>query len=317
MLDDSATPTRSPVATPASAKRLQTPMGTVHVFVLTGDKTRVQAQLVADMFDHPMFTVALTTVKPPAHMSSDDQEWHRMQWVMSHADRQGISTYIIVKDTSISSAPPSRFAETVQAALQAGKYDVFYLADWQDRCDLQSNRQSLADTTSGIVRTRSPHGLHAVMYTATGGDVLRGNAPMRNGRKFERTEGRSMDEQMTHEIEEGNILAGAASPPLIQYDPASARAPRDYLKTQHCVAHTPMHAPLAQPAPHLDAMMDDVPILPELRPLAPENGSFTDSVRTCGSGWWVWLWLVLLLIVLCVGLAVYLVRRSGLRASRW
>lgn len=286
----------------------------VLVYVLTADSSSTEAQLVADLFENPPFVATLTTVNMPTDVSKHEAEWHRIRWALTNSRSKGAKYTIVVKDSTVSSSSPADLARLVETVIQTSKFDVFYLCKWQDRCDLYNDRQSLSDTTSSLVKTQSPHGTQALMFSESGRDIMLGDKPMRNGKFLDYTSG-SVSDLLNKAITEGNLVAHTVTPNACGYNSSRAKNNGDYGKTQECVS-----PPVA--SPHSSDMdfvyTPDVPVMTSSvladKPLTPRNGTFFDTVKVSGkknsTSGWIMALIIVLLIVAILSLVAWLVRRS-------
>ena len=113
--------------------------------------------------------------------------------------------------------------------------DVTYFCKWNDMCHLY---EYTIITTSPqhfqFVKTRSPNGLQAIMFSRSGLGILYGEKMMRN-REFFMVEG-DLDKSLNREIYNGNIRAAAIVPNLIEFNiNTSASNNKDYEKMNACV----------------------------------------------------------------------------------
>lgn len=122
------------------------------------------------------------------------------------------------------------------------KWDIFYLCKWLDRCDLYKTCARSKGTT--LVKTESPLGDQALLFSPLGRDMVLGIKPLRSvyhcGKKCdEKCEFFTpitlpLGEQLNFAIEEGNIKALASSPNLFEFDVKLAKFNIDLLKLSEC-----------------------------------------------------------------------------------
>ena len=85
---------------------------------------------------------------------------------------------------------------------------------------------------SHVVKTQSPHGVQALLFTPGGRDVILGAKPMKNGDFFKARE--SLSKSLNVHIVKGDLDAFCVVPNLIAYDISLALEDRDYLKVNEC-----------------------------------------------------------------------------------
>lgn len=117
-------------------------------------------------------------------------------------------------------------------------YELCYLCKWLDMCQLYTKAEATeelgAKQSPSILRTRSPHGLQAVLFSPYGRDMVLGNVRMSNGAYF--TLNKPLDKKLNEEIYAGNINALCTVPNLFDYDiTLNAMTNQDYLKLNECV----------------------------------------------------------------------------------
>lgn len=121
-------------------------------------------------------------------------------------------------------------------ALQVPDFDLCYLAKWQDQC------QKYVDATIGgeaiqpmgsIVRTQSPHGIQALLFTPRARRVALQEEPMRNGQMLGPST-QPLEAQLHSAIMTGNLRAICMVPNLLDYDIAYAANNADFLKLNEC-----------------------------------------------------------------------------------
>ena len=106
---------------------------------------------------------------------------------------------------------------------------------WLDRCDLY---QELAksDGVTKIVRTFSPLGLQAIMYSPVGRDIIIGKKPMVTKPYIEYFTPIEppLGDQLNKEISSGNLSAICMVPNIFEYNVLLAQTDSDLFKMADC-----------------------------------------------------------------------------------
>jgi hypothetical protein len=88
------------------------------------------------------------------------------------------------------------------------------------------------ELSSVIVRTQSPNGIQAMIFSTRGRDIILGQLPMRNGKKF--NVNMPLSDRMNQEIFNGNIVATCIVPNLFDFNLFKSKSVKDYDKLRPC-----------------------------------------------------------------------------------
>lgn len=84
-------------------------------------------------------------------------------------------SYVIVcKDTAVAVATSRTIYDVIEKTIEhsstsnANQFDIFYLANWADRCDLYTNERNVGERGLVIVNTVSPNGALCLMFSPEG-----------------------------------------------------------------------------------------------------------------------------------------------------
>lgn len=250
----------------------------VEVYILTSDPNALRTVKAGNLFSSRLFNRNVVTISPPADAQPTpgmnlDQflESYRVQWCLQDARNKSPSnSVIILKDTSVSNANTDRISEIVSEVLKDTDWDLCYLCKWMDRCDLYSNEVQINGLSTHLVKTQSPHGIQALMFSPSGRDIVLGLTKMNNDKVFTPVK-KPLSLQLNEAISAGNISAKCVVPNLIEYDILSASNPKDYLKAAECVVDS----------------------------ASSKSNSFAES--SSGISWW-WFIIIVLLIIFIVWL---------------
>jgi len=111
-------------------------------------------------------------------------------------------------------------------------WEIFYLANWLDRCDLYRSFSN-ADDLIKIAKTFSPNGLQAMLFSPRGRDMLLGRIPMRNHEFFTPIRF-PLSQQLNENIQCGNISSITTTPNFFNYNVTLAKTKPDLLKLCEC-----------------------------------------------------------------------------------
>jgi len=239
----------------------------VLVIILTGEAKSCDNNInnLKYVFSDSYFTVQVCAVEAPPEIPSSStlsQEQfisnYNMRKVLSFAAEgpyivgpDGTLTpqylwaklpVLIVKDSSVSNITPSGVAaskdviggmpERIRTALnKANQADLYFLCVWNDACNLYSDIDGIGAIAHGSTLKWSvqPSATQAVMYTPSSRDYFREaliNATVPLGSLFNSI------------LQQGNMLAAAFVPNLIDFDIDLATSNDDYAKLNECAAIT-------------------------------------------------------------------------------
>ena len=111
-------------------------------------------------------------------------------------------------------------------------WEVAYLADWLDRCDLFRKLSKSTDLTKWV-KTFSPNGIQAQLWSPVGRDIVLGRTPMKSGNFFTPINA-PLSQKLNKNIELGNISAITTSPPFFYFDETLATLTTDLDKSCFC-----------------------------------------------------------------------------------
>lgn len=126
---------------------------------------------------------------------------------------------IIVHNTSISALSPEELASYVGKALELKEsFDFCYLAYWEDKCQLYTERKIIDTEGYVLARTQGPRGTQCILISA------RGRAAFSKA-----------SESIPSLIQKGTLVAYCFSPPLAYFDLEYAVDNNDYNKRNQCL----------------------------------------------------------------------------------
>ena len=119
-------------------------------------------------------------------------------------------------------------------------WDLFYLCKWLDRCDLY--KKCTEKKGINLVKTYSPLGIQALMFSPRGRDMTLGCIPLRPIKDDDCHQDCEyftpitlpLDEQLAFVIEDGQMKAIAATPNIFEFDITLAKLNTDLLKMAEC-----------------------------------------------------------------------------------
>lgn len=263
------------------------PVEHIVVYIIEGDDP-ARTELVRHLFSHPVFITYVMKIDLPedwlqrhAHLSQHDaEELYQYKWCLADAKRRTPNNYVLViKDTSTTNVNTQNLAEMLTAACQEKTWHLCYLNKWLDRCDLYTDKTSLLGTATLLVKTYSPQGCQAILFSPQGRDIILTECKMKNGQDF--SVATSLSSSLNHAISQGYINATCFTPNLISYDLTAARHNNDYYKCQEC----------RQPDHNNGGDNGQNPPSQEQQPVQT-----TGQSGSLWSNFWVWLLIILLVI---------------------
>lgn len=207
------------------------------------------------IFSDPYFVVQVCAVDPPANISSSKtltiaqyQENYFMRKALTYAaegpyiiNKENVIQpqhlwskipCIIVKDSSISNIDVEGMKRRIRTALDRAKQaDLFYLCKWNDACDkyVDVPNGSNIDHGSSLKWSVQPTATQAIMYTPTCRDFIRESLI---------TAAVPLSDVLNTNISQGNLIATAFVPNIIDFDIDLATSNDDYAKLAECAPAT-------------------------------------------------------------------------------
>ena len=206
----------------------------VQVCISTPDPDRVSNLI--DIFDKDLFEVKTVIIQNPSGIvrSNFDLEAHRLIEVLKKCDPKRPCLYI--KDNSVSNISKKKLSRITQSILKQNNWDLAYYGYWLDRCDLYGRNNFIPylipKTNSYIVRTTSPNGLQAIMFSPKGRHIILGEKKMSNNKFF--VLNTSISNSLKSNIENGNIKALAVTPRVFNYNVLLSSSVSDLAKMSAC-----------------------------------------------------------------------------------
>ena len=203
----------------------------VEVFILTRDHNSKRSKELSQLFRNDLFVVQNLKISnsdfQKTHLSRDD---YGVLKILKKSD--WAKPTIIIKDDSSTLVTSKSMTRIVKDILRQSGWDLCYLSKWLDRCDLYTGSKKIAGLNANLVRTSSPHGLQAVVFSPRGKQVILGLSKMINDKYFDPEN--SLSDSLNKEIEKGAIIALAVTPNVFHYDVTTAKEVSDLAKTSEC-----------------------------------------------------------------------------------
>lgn len=113
------------------------------------------------------------------------------------------------------------------------KWDIAYLADWLDKCELFEKVDKKSKDLIKWVKTKSPNGTQALLWSPRGRDIVLGKKCMKNGNYFPPLH-TTLSNQLNINIENGNLRALTTTPYFFFFDVNLAKTAYDLQKLCGC-----------------------------------------------------------------------------------
>lgn len=204
----------------------------VIVYLLTENADSPRTHQIRGLFNHPTFITDIVTMESPSQFPgsklnySDNLERHRVMWCLNNAKTEyPLSPIIIVKDTTVSVASPETIGCRISQILSSSGWDLCYLCKWLDRCDLYTEKKTLDNGTTMVVKTQAPQGFQAVLLTPEGRDKLLSKKDL----------SLSLQDQIHQQIKSDELKVIAIVPNLLNYDQNAVKENQKYRRTQECL----------------------------------------------------------------------------------
>ncbi|PCJ24624.1 MAG: hypothetical protein COA94_07155 [Rickettsiales bacterium] len=218
-------------------------MDKINVCVLTLKKESENVKRISSIFSDEIYNLILIPITNIVDSVSNvsDVESHLDTKRMLHAldmsktiDPEAIT--IILKDTSIFSSKKDHVLEVIKTSLEVEDWDLVYLNRWLDRCDLYTDdRHRVGNTFTEIIRTRSPNGTQAIMFSVIGRDRILGVEPLRDSTYFKLVN-ISIDTLLNISIENSSLFAYVIVPNLVEFDIGVSSTLSNLAKMSECRA---------------------------------------------------------------------------------
>lgn len=216
-------------------------VGPIIVYLLTSEPYSKRVRKLSLLFPPPRFKLILANIPPPPHLETnpalslkDSLEIFRFSTVLCESYKNHIQCYtIILKDNSVSATDSDILTKVVNEAISIGEWDLCYLNRWLDRCDLYRNPICIKGTTVKLVKTLSPNGLQAIMFSPKGRNIIIGKCKLPNGEYFTPIT-IPLGTKFNIFIETGLLSALCAVPNLFEFDVFEAKSISDLAKLTDC-----------------------------------------------------------------------------------
>ena len=226
----------------SNRKRHSSPGYPIIVYLLTDRPTEPNVQKLIKFFNSSDFYhLKVTDLPPPPEVRNSvklntDQavEIYRYQEVLNKSYKKYPDRYtLILKDTSVTTTSPDSLEKIIRATIDIGGWDICYLTRWLDRCDLYRNAVTVDNQMSVIVKTLSPNGTQALLFSPKGKQITIGQRKMNNGKYFTPIN-IPLDTKFNEEIQSGNMSALCTTPNQFEFDVFQARSTTDLAKLSDC-----------------------------------------------------------------------------------
>lgn len=213
------------------------------VYILTQDEDELSDEVISlsRLFRDELFIVQPRNIPIPVGMNNNtDQsiqqsaEAYRIIKCLKDARKKYHSlNVLIIKDNCITVARRKSITNICLSACNIHDWDICYLTKWLDRCDLHSDRRKIPDETATLARSKSPHGIQALMFSPSGRDILIGKKTMRNKNMFPLIT-KSLDVVLNDVIEKEYILAYCVNPNVFTFNTSYIKSITDLAKLSEC-----------------------------------------------------------------------------------
>ena len=210
-------------------------MSQIYVYILTkagNGPASPQLQTTSKLFNDDLFKISFAEVNNDDNSDEPQSEYIKFLNCLKYHEEKNPNNYMIIaKDTCTSGYTPEEIAAFIKAAKGAKEWDLCYLCEWMDRCDLNTNPIDTG-TNSKLVDTYSPNGIQALLISPMGKKRILGLTPLRNGTTF--TLFGSLSQTLNGYIKNKALIATRSKPNIINYDSNLAKNNDDYAKTAEC-----------------------------------------------------------------------------------
>lgn len=206
----------------------------IQVFISSPEPSR--AQNLAQLFDTKLFEVEMISISSPSRIvrSNFDLEAYRVLEVLKKSDPDRSCLYL--KDNNVSNSSKKAISRITKAILKKSNWDLAYYTYWLDRCDLYGRNgfipYQIPSTSSYLVKTSSPNGIQALMFSPHGKKIILGKEKMKNGQYL--VINSSLSNSLRIAIEKGYISALAVVPTVFEFNQLLSKSVSDLAKSCAC-----------------------------------------------------------------------------------
>jgi len=204
----------------------------VLVFCTTGTAAVSRLNLHQKLFSHPSFHFQEVNIGHLGDASVVDVDAALIRKSLKMArNLDEDAPVLVISDKIITHASAEKIRTVIDRALNVGDFDLLYLTKFMDRCQLMTKVEKQQETT--LMRTLSPEGTDAILYTPEARDIVLGLRKMSNGQRF--TIKTNLSHDLQQQIYNGNLKALCTMPNLFTYDVAmNSSTNQDFRKVNEC-----------------------------------------------------------------------------------
>ncbi len=209
-------------------------MSGIAVYIVGTNQERAK-NIVAPLFDRDLFIVNIVEI--PTNIQPElDPISARFMWALNNSrSKYPDLPVMIVSDLVSSTSDSVNIEDIVGNTYQNGEYDLFYYAKWLDSCNKYTDRRPLGGNNSVMeVRTYSPHGLDAILFTENARDIILGLKDIKRNELFNIAT-KSLEDALHKSIVNGNLKAKTVTPSLFIRSTSTIKDNIEYLTTAECL----------------------------------------------------------------------------------
>lgn len=216
--------------------RIKEIMQKVEVYISTAEPDSSQVKRLSNIFRSKLFELNVIIIPNSSVVLSSkfDLESYRLFEILKKSSDNCYT--IFLKDNSITNVDKNGINLIVNSILGQTDWDLCYLSFWLDRCDLYGRNGfepiKIPKLNSEIVKTSSPNGIQALMFSPHGKKVVLGVEKMKNGHFF--IPRSSASNSFREQIEKGAINALAVLPTIFSFDVLQSNSVSDLAKLSVC-----------------------------------------------------------------------------------
>jgi hypothetical protein len=213
----------------------------VLVYILSNESKSDRVYQLQSLFSSSLFQVEVVNIPntiytPHETIDSLDSDSRVLSVLNKSYSHHGNRFTLIIKDNSTTNCSCDDIDEIVSAAIERyydnDHWDICYLTKWLDRCDLYSHKTTIDKKSTVFVKTRSPHGVQAMLFSPHGRNIILGYKSFHDGSFFHLN--KSLSTVLNSYIEHGLFKAICAFPNVFEYDVTTAKGVTDLAKLSQC-----------------------------------------------------------------------------------
>lgn len=171
------------------------------------------------------------------------------QFLIDAFSKSNVDDYVIIcKKNAISPFDGVKMTDYLEKIFDemSGNFDVLFLANWMDRCDLYTDIRTVTDGGLKINKTESPNGDLCILFTPSGkrkflenfdpttNPIYKNDVKDTNKENSEKINGKTLSYYLNTFAQNGKFMTLTSNPPVVNFDMTTATSNAEYIKGIQC-----------------------------------------------------------------------------------